>query len=67
MRLLGDLWQAGVPPWDVVFSVPQARLHLYGKKDARPGRKMGHILLVDVPGTQGVALADGLLTRLAAH
>jgi 5-(carboxyamino)imidazole ribonucleotide synthase len=42
VNLLGDLWQAGPPHWDAVLSHPAAKLHLYGKKEARPGRKMGH-------------------------
>ncbi|TAM01935.1 MAG: 5-(carboxyamino)imidazole ribonucleotide synthase [Paraburkholderia sp.] len=31
------------PPWDQVAAMPAARLHLYGKEEARPGRKMGHV------------------------
>lgn len=44
-NLLGDLWHAagGTPAWDQVFSVPNASLHLYGKRDAKVGRKMGHV------------------------
>ncbi|MHB9119485.1 MAG: 5-(carboxyamino)imidazole ribonucleotide synthase [Burkholderiales bacterium] len=43
VNLLGDLWRDGqAPPWDAVLSQPRAKLHLYGKQGARPGRKMGH-------------------------
>jgi 5-(carboxyamino)imidazole ribonucleotide synthase len=42
-NLLGDLWSRGDPDWEAVFHEPQAKLHLYGKQEARPGRKMGHI------------------------
>ena len=43
VNLLGDLWRAEqAPPWDKVLSHPRAKLHLYGKYYARPGRKMGH-------------------------
>jgi len=43
-NLLGDIWPGdGVPQWDAVLKFEQAKLHLYGKKEARPGRKMGHI------------------------
>jgi 5-(carboxyamino)imidazole ribonucleotide synthase len=42
-NLLGDLWNRGDPEWHAVFQEPQAKLHLYGKREARPGRKMGHI------------------------
>ena len=31
------------PPWHEVAAMPAARLHLYGKEDARAGRKMGHV------------------------
>lgn len=43
-NLLGDLW-GGVHPPDVagVLALPGVRLHLYGKREARPGRKMGHL------------------------
>jgi len=44
LNLLGDLWPVdGIPPWDEVLACDKAKLHLYGKKEARPGRKMGHI------------------------
>jgi 5-(carboxyamino)imidazole ribonucleotide synthase len=42
VNLLGDLWANGVPEWQRVFDCTEARLHLYGKHEARPGRKMGH-------------------------
>src|SRR4051812_4437642 len=42
VNLLGDLWAKGVPEWQRVFDCTEARLHLYGKHEARPGRKMGH-------------------------
>ena len=42
-NLLGDLWQAGEPRWDRALAIPGVRLHLYGKAEARPGRKMGHL------------------------
>lgn len=44
VNLLGDLWLGGdTPVWDRVQRHPGARLHLYGKREARPGRKMGHV------------------------
>lgn len=44
LNLLGDLWtDAKTPPdWTPILSTPGASLHLYGKSEARPGRKMGH-------------------------
>lgn len=41
-NLLGDLWEKGTPPWEKILAMPGLRLHLYGKSEARPGRKMGH-------------------------
>lgn len=42
-NLLGDLWQGGRPDWERGLSIPGVALHLYGKRVARPGRKMGHL------------------------
>ena len=42
-NLLGDLWAAGEPDWSAACAFPEAKLHLYGKSEPRPGRKMGHI------------------------
>jgi 5-(carboxyamino)imidazole ribonucleotide synthase len=47
LNILGDVWfegtKARTPPWHDVIALPTARLHLYGKEEARPGRKMGHV------------------------
>ncbi len=42
-NLLGDLWSHCEPDWASALAIPDARLHLYGKAQARPGRKMGHL------------------------
>jgi 5-(carboxyamino)imidazole ribonucleotide synthase len=42
-NLLGDLWQGGEPRWDAACALSDVKLHLYGKLQARPGRKMGHL------------------------
>ena len=42
-NLLGDLWSGGAPRWENACAVPGVALHLYGKKEPRPGRKMGHL------------------------
>ena len=42
VNLLGEAWSNGGPAWDKLFENPRAKLHLYGKHEARPGRKMGH-------------------------
>ena len=45
LNLLGDVWEDanGKPDWAAVLAMPGAHLHLYGKHEARRGRKMGHI------------------------
>jgi 5-(carboxyamino)imidazole ribonucleotide synthase len=42
-NLLGDLWSRGEPDWSAACAFPDVKLHLYGKAEARPGRKMGHL------------------------
>jgi 5-(carboxyamino)imidazole ribonucleotide synthase len=43
INLLGDVWASGEPRWERALALPGVRLHLYGKKSVRPGRKMGHL------------------------
>jgi 5-(carboxyamino)imidazole ribonucleotide synthase len=51
LNILGDVWfpdgvtKAQTPPWDQILALPGAHLHLYGKKEAKKGRKMGHLTL----------------------
>jgi 5-(carboxyamino)imidazole ribonucleotide synthase len=45
-NLLGDLWEGGEPNWEAAQAVAGVTLHLYGKREARPGRKMGHLTAV---------------------
>jgi 5-(carboxyamino)imidazole ribonucleotide synthase len=42
-NLLGDLWANGEPDWRAACAFPGVKLHLYGKLEPRPGRKMGHL------------------------
>ncbi len=50
LNVLGDVWFADgklrEPPWHEVLAVPGAKLHLYGKSEARRGRKMGHVTCI---------------------
>jgi 5-(carboxyamino)imidazole ribonucleotide synthase len=64
LNVLGDLrFPAGAggaqvtPPWDKVLALPGVHLHLYGKSEARPGRKMGHVTVTaaGLPSAQAVA------------
>jgi len=59
VNLLGDLWDAGAPPWGRLLEHGDAKLHLYGKSEARPGRKMGHYCCLG-------ADADGALREAEA-
>lgn len=43
LNLLGDAWTDGDPDWPGVLNLGETALHLYGKAEARAGRKMGHI------------------------
>jgi 5-(carboxyamino)imidazole ribonucleotide synthase len=65
LNLLGDLWRDGVAPaWDGVLALPGAHLHLYGKRQARPGRKMGHLTLTAASATAADTLAREAAQRL---
>ena len=46
-NLLGDLWDPETPDWAAALADPATRVHLYGKEVARPGRKMGHLTVLD--------------------
>jgi 5-(carboxyamino)imidazole ribonucleotide synthase len=45
VNVLGDVWDAdGTPPnWQRALEIPEVRVHLYGKRVAKPGRKMAHL------------------------
>ncbi len=64
VNLIGDLWSAGEPPWREVLALPEARLHLYGKAAPAPGRKMGHVTLLDDDLDRGLATAERLIGAL---
>ncbi|MCG5536488.1 5-(carboxyamino)imidazole ribonucleotide synthase [Ectothiorhodospira mobilis] len=66
VNLLGDLWAHGDPDWGRLLSHPAAKLHLYGKEQARPGRKMGHFCVLDPDLAAAVEAAEDLFNRLAA-
>ena len=52
LNILGDIWfeddsdNQREPAWDDVLALPGACLHLYGKEEARRGRKMGHVTFI---------------------
>ena len=65
LNLLGDIWfDAGAaeprePDWTRVLAHPRAKLHLYGKREPRRGRKMGHVTCL------GATIDDALATAAA--
>jgi 5-(carboxyamino)imidazole ribonucleotide synthase len=73
LNLLGDLWlasgtQAVEPPWAQVLALPGVHLHLYGKTEARRGRKMGHLTITAAQAEQArrVALQAAAILGIAA-
>lgn len=57
VNLLGDLWTQGEPRWDRALTDPRVHLHLYGKTEPRPGRKMGHINVLAPTAEEALAAA----------
>jgi 5-(carboxyamino)imidazole ribonucleotide synthase len=55
-NLLGDLWRTGEPNWAAALALPNVHLHLYGKHEARPRRKMGHLTAVANSATEAAKL-----------
>jgi 5-(carboxyamino)imidazole ribonucleotide synthase len=68
VNLLGDLWLGShKPDFDACLRDPRVRLHLYGKRDARPGRKMGHISAIGATPQEAVEHAQQAMRRLEAR
>ena len=65
VNLLGEAWQQGAPHWDRVLNLPDAKLHLYGKHEARGGRKMGHYTVLD--HSAEAALQKALIIRATLY
>jgi len=63
-NLLGDLWAKGEPDWSPVLALPGGVLHLYGKTQARPGRKMGHLTVRAATPEDAIRLGTESLTPL---
>jgi 5-(carboxyamino)imidazole ribonucleotide synthase len=65
-NLLGDCWANGEPDWAAALTLPNVKLHLYGKAEAKPGRKMGHLTALADSGPearQRVVRARTLVAR----
>ena len=70
LNLLGDLWfdaatgAAREPDWPAVLALPGAHLHLYGKSEARRGRKMGHLTVTAADPVSARRMAGEAAARL---
>jgi 5-(carboxyamino)imidazole ribonucleotide synthase len=64
-NLLGDVWAHGEPDWVAAAEIPNVKIHLYGKVEPRPGRKMGH--LTALAPTVEQALSDVERARKALY
>ena len=69
LNVLGDAWYDGErlrePAWAELAAVPGAKLHLYGKREARRGRKMGHVTCVAAQMGDALARAQRAARALA--
>lgn len=63
-NLLGDLWQPRLPNWLAALEDPSVKLHLYGKAEPRPGRKMGHLTATAPTVEQAVSRVTRSRSRL---
>ena len=64
-NILGDIWpDNSEPAWDSVTALKSAKLHLYGKKAARAGRKMGHINCMGSDNQAAMGLLLGIKETL---
>ncbi len=63
VNLLGDIWQPE-PRWDRLLKHPGIQLHLYGKFEPRPGRKMGHYTVLAETLDAALEIAETTRTEL---
>lgn len=64
INILGDVWGNSQPNWDCLLAEPNVKLHLYGKKEARVGRKMGHFNVLAADTDSAMAQATSLFDAL---
>ena len=67
INLLGDVWGNSQPHWETLLAHPDIKLHLYGKKEARPGRKMGHFNVLADNTEHAVKIANQAFDELKAN
>lgn len=67
VNLFGDIWHGAEPPrFDLALETPGTRLHLYGKGEPRPARKMGHLSAVGASAMEALAVARTAAARVDA-
>jgi 5-(carboxyamino)imidazole ribonucleotide synthase len=66
-QLLGNVWEHGTPAWAEALKMPGVSLHLYGKAEPRPARKMGHLNVLADTTNQAVKIAIEVRTKLSNH
>jgi len=66
VNLLGHLWKKGEPAWERLLNDPTTRLHLYGKAEAKLGRKMGHFCVLDQDRATALRKAEALKKMLSS-
>ncbi len=64
VNLLGDVWSGGEPDWAGALAEPNVHLHLYGKREPRSRRKMGHLTAVGETVEAAAAAAQRARERL---
>ncbi len=62
VNMLGDLWP---PKWIDIFAQSNIKLHLYGKTEARPGRKMGHFNVLADDINDALHVAEDVFSKLS--
>lgn len=71
LNLLGDVWRgpdlSQSPDWAALLEHPGAHLHLYGKREARAGRKMGHVTVCDPELDRALEIVAGIKQALASR
>ncbi|MBL8515462.1 MAG: 5-(carboxyamino)imidazole ribonucleotide synthase [Betaproteobacteria bacterium] len=71
LNLLGDVWRgpdlSQSPDWAALLEHPGAHLHLYGKREARAGRKMGHVTVCDPDLGTALNIVAGIKQALATR
>ena len=73
INILGDIWfeddsdTSREPDWSKILCIPEVKLHLYGKTEARRARKMGHITIVAETLDKALLSAEQVRAVLGIH